>query len=491
MCNFIKNLDSMNITTDDLRSVIALRELPTEHLQWIIDHSEYAEYKEGDTIVKLGEPIKFMWITLEGAVHFYMDINGKQVYYYSFENDEASGGVGGVLPYSRMKTSPGYAYAVGRLRTLLLPSKHFPALEKLNEEFIKKLVAYMTNRARAFATLQLQQEKVSALGKLAAGVAHELNNPAAAISRISHELNKRLIKNFDLTERLLKQNTDFENMAYLRKLVELKFPITKDKQKLTALQRMKEEDGLNDWLQDNNINKGEDLCETFVDSSITLKELELIKEKVGASALEDVLYWLENLVSSQRIIKDLGQASERITNLVSSIKNHVHMDQSNDLKRTNLEEDINDTLTILGHKLREKNIELTKEYEEGLPEIEAYIGELNQVWMNLIDNAIYAMEKGGKLTIKMYTKNKDIKVCFIDNGSGISEQALPRIFDPFFTTKKVGQGTGIGLDLVARIIKKHHGDIKAESVPGRTVFTICLPVNQPVTNYNSKQNIEE
>ncbi|HKR03332.1 MAG TPA: histidine kinase, partial [Bacteroidia bacterium] len=190
-------------TIHDLKKVIALSDLPDEHLQWILDHSEYHEHEDGTLLMKTGDPVDVMWILLEGSIPFYMDINGRQVFYFSFENDGMTGGVGGMLPYSRMKTSLGYAYAKGKIRALNIHKKYFPELEKLNPDFIQRLIGYMTERARHFATMQLQHEKVSALGKLSAGIAHELNNPASAINRISSELKKRLRQNFDLTDKLL------------------------------------------------------------------------------------------------------------------------------------------------------------------------------------------------------------------------------------------------------------------------------------------------
>jgi signal transduction histidine kinase len=154
------------------------------------------------------------------------------------------------------------------------------------------------------------------------------------------------------------------------------------------------------------------------------------------------------------------------------------MDRTNELQPTNIHTDIENTLTLLGYKLRDKNISVNKSFCEGLPEVQAYVGELNQVWTNIIDNAIYAVEKNGEIIIETSCDNTNINVKIIDNGAGIPEQILSRIFDPFFTTKKVGEGTGIGLDLVNRIIKRHKGEIKVNSQPGRTEFTICIPRTQ-------------
>ena len=176
------------------------------------------------------------------------------------------------------------------------------------------------------------------------------------------------------------------------------------------------------------------------------------------------------------MIKDLEEASTRISTLVNAIKSHVHMDRTNELQPTNIHKDIDNTLTLLGYKLREKNINVNKTYCNDLVDIPAHVGELNQVWTNLIDNAIYAIDKDGQLTIETSCDKKNVKVKIIDNGTGIPKEIMSRIFDPFFTTKKVGQGTGIGLDIVQRIVKRHNGEIKVQSEPGRTEFAVCIPV---------------
>jgi signal-transduction protein with cAMP-binding, CBS, and nucleotidyltransferase domain len=183
---------TQNLTIQDLKYVVGLSNLPDDHLQWILDHAEYSECRDGDLIAKTGEPVDRLWIILEGTFEFYMNFNGKLVHYYTFCNDERTGGIFGLMPYSRMKVAPGNNYASGNARILSLHKKYFSELEQLNPEFIQRLIGYMTERARHFATQQSQQEKVSALGKLAAGVAHELNNPASAINGIASELKRKL-----------------------------------------------------------------------------------------------------------------------------------------------------------------------------------------------------------------------------------------------------------------------------------------------------------
>jgi len=463
-------------TIEELKKVIAVSELPDEHLQWILDHSTYLEFEDGEVIMKTGEVPDFMMLIIEGTVSFYMNKNGTLVHFFDFLNDERTGGATGLLPYSRMKTSPGTSFAVGKLRGFRLHKSLFPELEKLNPDFIQRLIGYMTERARSFATTQLQHEKVSALGQLAAGIAHELNNPASAIDRISSELIKRLKRNYGLTEKLLFHKISGEHVQSILAMVEAKEKEMASKAKLSSLKRMVMEDAITDWLEEKGLVGNHIVGETFADAGFTGEDLETIRGNVGKEPFIHVLHWLENLLSSQRVIKDLGEASTRISHLVGAIKSHVHMDRTNDLQPTDIHNDIENTLTLLGYKLRDKNITVKKVFCENLDLVPAYVGELNQVWTNLIDNAIYALSKNGELIIETSCDNRNVSVKIIDNGTGIPVEIQSRIFDPFFTTKKVGDGTGIGLDLVNRIVKHHNGEIKVNSKPGKTEFTICIPV---------------
>lgn len=463
------------ITIEELKNVIALKDLPEEHLKWLLDHSEQVVYEDGDVIGKTGDPADWMYILIEGRVDFYLNVNSKLVYYYHFTNDEVTGGISGMLPYSRMKVFPGNSISVGNVRALRLHKKYFQELERLNPEFIQRLIGYMTERARFFASTQMQQEKVSALGKLAAGIAHELNNPASAINRISHDLRNRLFLNIELTEILLKQNIDADHISYLRKKLEEKENSIKPK--LSAVQRMNREDELMQWFQEKKFPADQQVVDTFTESGFSSGDLENLSDNVPKTELLQIILWIENLLSSERIIKDLAEASARISNLVGAIKSHVHMDRTNEKQPTDLHQDIENTLTLLGYKIREKNILVNKSFCSDIAPLPAYVGELNQVWTNIIDNAIYAMDKGGELTVETKCDQKNVYVNIIDNGAGIPAELISRIFDPFFTTKKVGEGTGLGLDIVQRIIKRHNGEIKVRSYPGKTEFHLCLPLS--------------
>ena len=460
-------------TFQDLKKVVALSELTDEHLQWIADRVESHEYNDGAVMVKTGEPIDVMWLIPEGRIEFYMDVNGQQVHYTSIQNDTDSGGITGLLPYSRLKTSPGYGYSIGKTIGYSLHKKYFQELEQISPELIQRLIGYMTERARKFATIQLQHEKVSALGKLSAGIAHEMNNPASAITRISSVLSKRLRENYFLTEKLLRNKVDPDHILNI--LVKVDEKARMNKGKLSPLEKMHKEDEINSWIEQNGFQENGIAADTFADSGFTGADLDNIRSEFDNKAFFHVLHWVENLLVSQIFIKDMEEASVRISNLVTAIKSHVHMDQTNELQLTDINRDIDNTLTLLEYKLHEKNINVKKLFSQNLAEVPAYIGELNQVWINIIDNAIYALPEGGELTIETTKDALFSIVKIIDNGPGIPQDIVNRIFDPFFTTKKVGEGIGIGLDLVKRIIDHHNGEIKVNSKPGRTDFTVCIP----------------
>jgi signal transduction histidine kinase len=463
------------VTIEELKKVIALSDLPDDFLQWILDHSEAVEYEEGELVGRPGDPADWMYFIIEGRIDYYKNVNGKFIYFHYFANDNDSGGVTGVLPYSRMKVYGGNSVATTKIRGIRIHKDYFQDLERINPDFIQRLIGYMTERAKSFATTQLQLEKVSALGQLSAGIAHELNNPASAISRIAYELSNRLFLNIELTEQMLLQKINANHIQYLRKKVE-----SKEKRppaKLSALQRMNKEDDLLKWLDDKGIPADQQVVETFTEAGFSGDDLEILAGNVPNDDLVQILLWIENLLSSQRIIKDLSDASSRISTLVGAIKSHVHMDRTNAKQPTDIHKDIDNTLTLLGYKLRDKNITVQKSLCDDLAEVPAHVGELNQVWTNIIDNAIYAVDKNGVITIETTCDAKNVYVKIVDNGPGIPADIQSRIFDPFFTTKKVGDGTGIGLDLVKRIISRHSGEITVHSKPGSTEFLICLPVS--------------
>lgn len=297
-----------SITTTELRKVTCLQDLPEEQLQWMLEHGEYHEYPDGSILSRTGEPIDDLWLIMEGKGMFYKDVNGRLVHYYTFENNATTGGAGGLLPYSRMKASPGSTFATGHCRIFVLNKKYFQELERLNPDFIQRLIGYMTERARSFATHQLQEEKISALGRLSAGVAHELNNPSSAITRLAIELKKKLLLNYKLTENiLLLQKLDPVQVEQLReKSIALALQ-TATGDGLTALQKVQRENEFGDWLIQKGFEDNRLITETFTTAGWTVDDLQQMLATVGPDAFLPLLLWLENLLTASWLLSDLEE----------------------------------------------------------------------------------------------------------------------------------------------------------------------------------------
>jgi signal transduction histidine kinase len=248
-------------------------------------------------------------------------------------------------------------------------------------------------------------------------------------------------------------------------------------ERLTALERSRAEQAVGQWLDDHAVAESWSLTDSLVDAGLGIEQLNELAGSVPASALGELLTWLAAVLMSQRLARDIGAAAGRISELVGSVKVYSHMDQAPDRERVDLREGLDSTLVMLGHKIKKKAVTLERAYLPELPKVEAFAGELNQVWTNLADNAIDAMSEGGVLRIETAREGETALVRFIDNGVGIPPELQSRIFDAFFTTKPIGEGSGLGLDIVQRIVSQHGGRVDLESRPGRTVFTVRLPID--------------
>lgn len=456
-----------------LQSFEIFHNIPESALQWLIDKSRYAFYDLDEYIFKPGQPADYMFVIMQGKSSVEFNYQGELVISGAWETGEVTG----VLPFSRMKEAKAYGRVLEACYTLELHRDCFIEMVNTSYEMTQALVGVMSDRVRDYTQLRSQNEKLISLGKLSAGLAHELNNPASAMVRSADELHKRQHQTPErfkavMTMRVTPEQTDEVNAILFGKIANV------DGVELSLMERESLKDDMLDWLEDQGIENAEEIAETLVDFGFEIGDLEKISEAVNGQHLDSILMWIEGTLSMEKLVSEIKESASRIATLVKAIKSYSHMDRGRAAEPTEVYEGIKSTLIMLKHKLKEKKIQIEKKFPENLPKVLANPGELNQVWTNLFDNAIDAMDENGRLTINAHANHRFITLEISDNGSGIPEDDITRIFDPFYTTKPMGQGTGMGLDIVKKIIDRHKGSIDVTSKPGETMFTICLPVVQ-------------
>jgi signal transduction histidine kinase len=460
-----------------LRRVSAFSDLPAEQLEWFIDIAEELEFQAGELVFRKGDPPDWMIIYLEGEVQARWDENNLDDFVYIARAGDPATEISGKLPFSRMKELEINGRAVVYTRILRFPSSLFPELIGRMPALAERLVWIMLDRTRESIQMDERRDKLMALGKLSAGLAHELNNPASAARRTSDELIRMLeelrladldLCRNELTREQRERLADFELAAINEKAPETG----------RALDLNDREDAITDWLEAHEIGESWELSPVLAEANVTGEKLEEISQKIPPAALKDVLLRVVLQISAAKSAKEIKTSVTRISELVGAIKEYSYMDQAA-VQKVDLHQGLDNTLLILKYKLKKKNVEVVREYDEKLPLITAHGSMLNQVWTNLIDNAIDAIpNSGGRLRIKTRLEPEDILVEIRDNGKGIAPEDQPHIFEPFYTTKGVSEGTGLGLDAVSRIVRKHRGNIRFATKPGDTCFEVRLPLEQ-------------
>ena len=463
--------DNHSLTPDDIRKASILSDQSDESLEWLLSVADEVRLEPGGLLIKPGDAADHMVIVVEGSFQFFNVKRGQRLLFASVTEGEITG----LLPFSRLERYDGEGIATSPSRLARVHRDHFMEMITRMPEVGRRLVARMTDRVRERSRTEQQQEKMVALGKLSAGLAHELNNPAAAIRRAASSMRERLDAMPALVSRLTGHGLSPLQIEKARAaLVVCSAPTPGT---VSALDRSDREDELADWLEDHGVARAYVVAEVLADEGITTHALEKLAADVPDEALSDVILWIEKGMAAERLLGEVERASARISELVGSIKSYSHMDQSSERQPVDLHGGLDSTLTMLGHQIKKKSVRIVQEYAPDLPPVPAYPGELNQVWTNLIDNAIDAIEEGGEVRISTRMDGTVACVTIADNGTGMPDDVRERIFDPFYTTKEPGEGTGLGLDIVARIIRQHQGKINVKSVVGEgTAFEVCLPV---------------
>lgn len=462
------------VTISTLKSFETLQNVPDAQLQWLIDESEQRVIKDGESFVKPDQPMSGPHFIIDGHLVAHMIQYGSKRELGVF----SKGDITGYLPYSRGKVATVYMSAKGDVQLLSFPTEKVREMIQGQFELTQALVHVMSNRVRDFTALQQQNEKMMALGKLSAGLTHELNNPASAIIRDSDTLKEHLRLEPQNFKKVITVQMNAEQVDAVNDILFQLLSI-KDRPRLTLKEKTKLENQTTDWLDEHEIENSDELAETFVEFNLSTDHLDTLTQHIPANYISKVLGWINKLLVTEKLVDDIQESSRRISELVKSVKTFTHMDRGTDKQYADIHTGIRNTLTMLGYRKRKGNITLVEDYDLNLPPVKALIGELNQVWTNLIDNAFDAMEDNGNgtLTIKTERCQNDVHVTITDNGPGIPEDVQSRIFDPFFTTKEMGKGTGMGLEVVQRIVHQHNGSIKVKSEPGHTEFMVCFPIN--------------
>ena len=386
--------------------------------------------------------------------------------------DWKSGEISGYLPYSRLTKTPGDVIAEEPLELLSIRNADVKDMTRECYEFTALCVHEMLDRARQFKSEDLLVQKLASLGVLSAGIAHELNNPSSALARSAKELQAFCAEVVVAARALGAAGLSDSQAAALEALERAEDTAASDLQ--SPLDRADREDAIGAWLEERGLDAA--LAEPLARSTATHAQLDAVAAVLDRGQLGLALRYVAADLTARRLTGEIERAASRIHEIAAAVKKQTHMDRAPVVEAIPLAENLADTLMLIGSKARKKSVTLELKVESTLPPLQGVVGELNQVWLNLIDNAIDAAPEGGHVAVVVGHERESAVVRVIDDGGGIAEADRDRMFDQFFTTKPVGQGTGLGLSVVQEIVRSHRGSIEVSSRPGHTEFRVCLPV---------------
>ena len=452
----------------ELLRIPAFANLPDDQIAWFLSQSEELVLKPDDIYIRQGDPADAMFVILEGRMQGRGELGGE-----TFVFTSSAGEITGILPFSRMKQFPLTARAITGGRVLRFPASRFPELVQKMPELTGHLVGLMSDRIREVTRLEQQRDRLAALGKLSAGLAHELNNPASAAKRATSQLRNTLKQIKDASHELGARELTLAQKAEIEKL-EASL-IQRDGPPPDTLTISTLEDQLDTLLRSHGQNDLWQLAAALAHKGAKPEILESLFASLDSDTARAALLRISASLEIAALLNEIENSTSRISDLVRAIKEYTFMDQS-PVQNVDIVKSLETTLTILNHKLKH-GVSVERDYQPVPLLVDSFGSELNQVWTNIIDNAIDAMGGKGTLRIRIYRDAANCVVVEIgDNGPGIPSDVEPHIFEPFFTTKGVGQGTGLGLDTVQRIVRKHRGAIQVESEPGDTRFRVFLPM---------------
>ena len=459
-----------------LRKVPILSSLKDDELHCIEGVRELRIDRD-EVLVRQGEPAHYFWILLEGEIRVYQTLtDGQEATIYKME----SGNAFGELPLLANIPNTVNLQASMSSHLLQLDEEQFWSLMTSCPDVRKAILGNMAMRFQKLQSITVQQEKLASLGTLAAGLMHELNNPGSAARRAASQLRENLMRMHEVSLKFKEHELTKDQRICMyemqKQALEVKHPIM-----MNSLEQSDAEETLAEWMETANIDNAWKMAPTLVSIGMNAKELEGVRKEFDGPLLSEALSWLEAMASSMQLVGTIEESIGRVTDLVHAVKSYAY--EGKGQKQTiDINNSIHATLVILGHKLREKEIELEKDFSTDLPALHCECSGLNQIWTNLLDNAIDAVPQRGQIKVHTWAetstvdnRHTDLCISVTDNGSGIPLESQPQIFDPFYTTKPVGIGTGIGLGIVQRIVDQYGGTIRFASEPGNTEFVVRLP----------------
>ncbi|MBW8748114.1 MAG: cyclic nucleotide-binding domain-containing protein [Acidobacteria bacterium] len=458
---------------DALRRVEALDGLAEQDYLWLAENGTEQKLSAGQEVFQEGDPADRMTILLKGEVHVRRRERGSVAFFIS-----RVGQLSGLLPYSRMKTYGGTGWAVGDVWGLHIYRHQFDDMLRAIPGMGQRCVSTLLNRVRDVTRMEQQSEKIAALGKLAANLSHELNNPASAAQRAASSLLGELRTYGDLKYQLGSLCLTEDQKGQYREWVtrmRTKSPtgsrpvIARDSIAISA-----REDDFAEWLTDHNVSEPWKYAPVLAETTLEVCDLDNLSH-IGEEVLPIAIGTICSALKTERMTETVIDATVRIFDLISAIKDYSYMDQA-PIQEIDLAAALDNTLAMMASRLGRVTVE--RDYDPMVPHVPAYGSELNQVFTALIENALDAMQDNGTLRLRTRTSGQLALVEIWDSGIGIPPEMQSRIFEPFFTTKAPGEGLGLGLDTVQRIVSKHSGHISVESRPGATCFQVRLPIEQ-------------
>jgi signal transduction histidine kinase len=465
-----------------LRAVPILASLPDDELECLKDSRE-VDIAEGEFIARQSEIARFFWILLSGELRIYQALpDGREQHIGTIP----AGTAFGELPLLSNTPNAGNIRAAAPCELLQFDEQQFWNLMTVCPGVRKAVLGNMAYRFQKFQSMIIQQEKMASLGTLAAGLMHELNNPGAAAVRAASQLRENLMRMHKLTAKFSKASLSDEQKQCMYELQE--YALAKEQPlRMNSLEQSDAEEALAEWMETANVEDAWKLAPTLVSIGMAPGDLQCAREEFPGPFFSDALSWLEALVSSMQLVSTIEESIGRVSALVKAVKSYAY-EGKGQKQSVDINESIHATLVILAHKFREKQIAIEKNFSPGLAVLQSECSGLNQIWTNILDNAIDAVGQNGHIRIRTWEEETaaDEKIAasktrhylciaIADDGPGIPLESQPHIFDPFYTTKAVGVGTGLGLGIVQRIVEQYGGTITFASEPGNTEFRIRLP----------------